>query len=107
MAYPQNLGLAAAVDRLRQRNQMNAMRPVSPYGASPGENPSPAGLYAAGLQHAQNYQYGDGSYQGGLMTNYGAVGGMRNIHRTYMPSRRVACSFGLVAHAPYVPDNPY
>jgi hypothetical protein len=49
MPYPQNLGLANAVDRLRQRNQMNAMQPVAPYTGSPGENPSPAGLYAAGL----------------------------------------------------------
>jgi hypothetical protein len=91
-------------------DELSGQAPLSPLAHQFREAmtaPTPAGQYAAGLQHAANYHYGDGSYQGGLMTNYGAGGGMRNLDRTYMPNRTVGGRFGLGPHAPPGPDNPY
>jgi hypothetical protein len=80
MPYPQNLGLAAAVDRLRQRNQMNAM-----------QGQSPAGIYATSpdVGHMTN----DQAYDTFQRTGGYAGGG-------YMPNRTVGGAYGLTGHDP-------
>jgi hypothetical protein len=48
--------------------------------------------------HSQQYDYGDDSYQGGLMTNFGA--GINNMDRKYMPGVTVGGQFGKYNPAP-------
>jgi hypothetical protein len=78
--YPQNYGLASAVNNMRQRNMANAQRGLMPYSASPGENPTGAGIYA-------NSGLAGGMSNYGAQQNYAATG--------YMPNRTVGGAYGL------------
>src|SRR5689334_14502025 len=52
--------------------------------------PTAPGLYAQGLQHAQNYNVE--GFQGGLVNNHGA--GLGYAHTGYMPSKTVGGAWG-------------
>lgn len=81
MPYPQNLGLSRAVDRLRQRNEYNAQRPVDPY----DNTGTAAGQYA-------------NNPMAGRMTNAQAQG---NYGLTgYMPNRTVGGAYGIAGGNP-------
>lgn len=74
--------------------------PISGHAQTPlaPSTPTAPDLYRQGLVHSQQYDYGDDSYQGGLMTNFGA--GINNMDRKYMPGVTVGGQFGKYNPAP-------